>query len=211
MAPPLIAFDFDGTLTGDEMVVELAAEAGVREEVSAISERAMRGEVDYATSLRERVSKLDGLELPAVVRAFDRIELREDAADTIATCRAAGTTVAVITGAFRRGVERALAAGGVTADIVIANELVTVDGRLNGVVQGPLVDGTKDVALARCAEQVGCTPAEAVAVGDGANDIPMLRAAGTAIGVRPKPGVAEVCDHEVDTLRAVLPLAGVTR
>lgn len=211
MTPPLVAFDFDSTLTEAELLVEVAGEAGVGSEVAAISERAMRGEVSYPESLRERVDLVRGLDVAAFTRAVDTIELRPSAPTVIRSLRDAGTSVAIITGAFRRGVERILAGHGVDVDMVIANELVMADGRLTGAVRGPLIEGTKDTALKRCASQVGTTPEAAAAVGDGANDIPMLRLAGTAIGVDPKPAVAEVCDHVIDDLEAVPPLVGLTR
>lgn len=211
MTPPLVAFDFDGTLAEAEMIDELAVEAGVGDEVAAITDRAMRGELSYPTSLRERVDRLSGLDVSSFTRAVDGIELRSEAPSVINTIRSAGVSVAVITGAFRRGVERILAADGVQVDMVLANELVMADGRLTGVVRGPLVEGTKDAAFERCVEQVGATPGDAVAVGDGANDIPMLAAAGLAIGIDPKPAVAEVCDHELDSLEPIPALSNITR
>ncbi len=210
MAPPLVAFDFDGTLSDDEMIVELATEAGVREEVAAITERAMAGELSYGMSLRKRVAMLEGLELDDADRAFARIELRPQARSTIDRLRRAGVIVAVITGGFRRGLEYRFAEDGIVVDSVTANELVVREGALTGDVRGPLIEGAKDRALTKTARRFGCKTSDAVAVGDGANDIPMLTLAGLAIGFNPTSVVAEVCDHEVDSLEAILELLDIS-
>jgi phosphoserine phosphatase len=183
------------------MTVLLAERAGVAEEVAAITERAMRGELSYAESLRERAALLDGLSADAQRDAFGDVVLRPGAADLIARLNDAGVTTAVLTGGFQRGVEAALEREGVTVDAIVANRLPTGDdGSLAGGVEGPLVEGTKDDALRSLAETEGVEMADAVAVGDGANDLPMLEVAGLAVGFRPKPAVRAECDVVVATM-----------
>lgn len=184
----LVAFDFDGTLAESEMLDRIAARAGVGDEVAAITERAMRGELSYADSLRERARLVAGLPESAAAAVYDGVRLRDGAGDLVAKLRDGGVRVVVLTGGFKPGVAAAFDAAGVAADGVVGNRLVAADGELTGAVEGPLVEGTKDDALRDACEAAGITPAAAVAVGDGANDVPMLDAAGTAIGVDPKPG-----------------------
>lgn len=210
MEVPLVAFDFDGTLSGDEMIVELAVEAGVGDEVEAITERAMAGDLSYAESLRERVGMLAGLEREGFHRALDRVQLRPETKATINRLREEGIYVAVLTGGFRRGIERCFAKDGVIVDTVVANELVIRDDRLTGAVRGPLIEGAKDRALTNVARRLGHHAADSVAVGDGANDIPMLRLAGIAVGFDPAPAVVEYCDFKIDTLDEILPIVGLT-
>lgn len=202
-AVALVAFDFDGTLSADEMTVLLGREQGVADELAAITERAMNGELEYAESLRSRVALLEGLSLEGASRAFDAVELRPGAAELLRSLEAAGVPVAILTGGFERGVTAALDRAGVTVDRVVANRLVDDGAALTGAVEGPLIEGTKDVALAQLADEFGVPLAEVVAVGDGANDRPMLEAAGVAIGFDPKPVVAEVVEETVDSMVAL--------
>jgi len=126
--------------------------------------------------------------------------LRPDAGELIERLQAEGHHVAVLTGGFERGVERALAKEGVEADTIVANRLPTAGGTLTGDAEGPLIEGTKDDALAELADDLGIPMAETVAVGDGANDLPMLEVAGLAIGFAPKDAVRPVCDDVVDSM-----------
>jgi len=199
----LVAFDFDGTLADSEMLDRIAARAGAGEEVSDITERAMRGELSYAESLRERASLVAGLPEDDAAEVYAGVRLRDGAGDVIAALRDAGVTVVVLTGGFGPGVEAALDAAGVAVDDVVANHLGVADGELSGEVGGPLVEGTKDDALRAACEEFGTDVADAVAVGDGANDVPMLDAAGHAVGFDPKPGVEEHCDTSVDSMAAL--------
>ena len=196
----LVAFDFDGTLSDSEMTVLLGEQAGVADEIADITERAMNDELSYAESLRARAELLAGLPEADVAAALDRVELRPGAADVVAALRAADHRVAVLTGGFERGVERALSAAGVNVDVdaVVANRLPSRDGALTGGVEGPLVEGTKDDALEELAADLGV--GETVAVGDGANDLPMLEVAGLAVGYEPKPAVEQGCDVVVDSM-----------
>ncbi|AGB15052.1 phosphoserine phosphatase SerB [Halovivax ruber XH-70] len=200
---PLVAFDFDGTLSDSEMTVLLGERCGVADEMDAITERAMNDEIDYATSLRERAALLDGLDVSEAQAAFDRVELRPGAADVIDELNATGVTTAILTGGFERGVEAALDRAGVAVDHVVANRLPRTGGELTGEVEGPLVEGTKDDALESLADTVSIPRTATVAVGDGANDLPMLAAANLAIGFDPKPAVEPACDRTVTTMDAL--------
>jgi len=193
----LIAFDFDGTLSGSEMTVLLAKRAGVADEVAEITERAMNDELSYAESLYQRAELLGGLDEEEVAAAFDEVALRPGAGELIDRLQAEGHHVAVLTGGFERGVERALAKQGVEADTIVANRLPTDSETLTGEAEGPLIEGTKDDALEALADDLGIPMAETVAVGDGANDLPMLEVAGIAIGFVPKDAVRPVCDAVV--------------
>ena len=208
----LVAFDFDGTLSDSEMTVLLGEQAGVAAEIAAITDRAMAGELSYAASLRERVQLLSGLSTVAMEAAFARVRLHPGAGALLGRLRAAGVPVVILTGGFERGVDAALAAADAAVDAVVANRLVVADGSLTGGVTGPLIAGTKDTALAEVCARWGTSPADAVAVGDGANDLPMLEAAGTAIGYEPKPVVAGAADHivhDMDELGALLAARGL--
>lgn len=200
----LAAFDFDGSLTQDEMIVRLAAVKGVEEEVASITERAMAGELAYGESLRQRVALIAGLDFDSAMDAIDAIELFPGARTTIESIRAVDMHVAILTGGFSRGVAHLLERDGIEVDTVIANELVVEDGVFTGEVSGPLVDTDKDVVLDELVDSLGWDPSEVVAIGDGANDIPMLEYAGLAVGFRPKPAVRPYCDIEIDTLEGLL-------
>jgi phosphoserine phosphatase len=199
----LVAFDFDGTLADSEMLDRIAARAGVGDEVADITERAMRGELSYAKSLRERASLVAGLSEADANEVYGGVRLRDGAGEVVGALRNAGVTVVVLTGGFGPGVEAALDAAGVAVDDVVANHLAVEDGELSGDVGGPLVEGTKDDALRAACEEFGVGVGDAVAVGDGANDVPMLDAAGYAIGFDPKPGVEEHCDTSVASMAAL--------
>ncbi len=208
----LIAFDFDGTLSDSEMTVLLGEEAGVAEEIDRITERAMNDEISYAESLYARAELLDGLEAERVEAAFDRVELRPGSAGVIEALSVAGHHVAILTGGFDRGVDAALSAAGASVDTIVANRLPMRNGKLTGGAEGPLIEGTKDDALADLADDIGVDMAETVAIGDGANDLPMLEVAGLAVGFRPKPAVGPHCDVVVSSmakLREVLQDEGV--
>ncbi|SNR62817.1 phosphoserine phosphatase SerB [Halorubrum vacuolatum] len=196
----LIAFDFDGTLSDSEMTVLLAERAGVADEVAEITERAMNDELSYAESLYRRAELLGGLEEDAVEEAYDAVRLRPGAAKLIERLQAEGHHVAVLTGGFERGVERALEREGVEADSIVANRLPLADGALTGEAEGPLIEGTKDDALAALADDLDVPMELTVAIGDGANDLPMLEVAGLAVGFMPKSAVRSVCDAVVASM-----------
>jgi phosphoserine phosphatase len=200
----LIAFDFDGTLSDSEMTVLLGEQCGVADEMEAITERAMNDEIDYATSLRERAALLDGLSEDAAAEAWNQVVLRDGAAAVINALREGGHTVAILTGGFETGVEAALDAAGTSVDVVVANRLPVEAGALTGEVEGPLIEGTKDDALESLADEYGVELSETVAVGDGANDLPMLEVAGLAVGFEPKPAVEPSCDTVVASMQELL-------
>jgi len=208
----LVAFDFDGTLSDSEMMVLLGERRGVADQIEEITERAMAGELSYAESLYERAAMLEGLPESAAQAAFGEVRLRPGAADVIAALNDAGHTTAILTGGFHAGVEAALAREGVAVDEIVANALPAEDGSLTGGAEGPLIEGTKDDALRDVAEREGVPLAETWAVGDGANDLPMLQVAGNAVGFVPKDAVRPHCDVVVarmDRLAAVLAEDGV--
>jgi phosphoserine phosphatase len=169
----------------------------------------MNDEIEYAESLRQRCALLEDLPDEDAQAAFDQVELRPGAADVIAALREAGVYVAILTGGFERGVAAALETEGVEVDAIVANRLPVVDGKLTGHVKGPLIEGTKDDALevlaavvsgAQAVDSDSDPLADTVAVGDGANDLPMLEVAGLAVGFDPKPAVEPACDEVVESM-----------
>lgn len=196
----LVAFDFDGTLSEDEMVVRLGQQAGRMDEITAITERAMAGELGYPESLRRRIALLEGLRLDQVHAAFDHVTLRPGAASLLRGLADKAVITVILTGGFEDGVRLALEREDAVVDEIVANRLVVADNRLTGGVEGPLVDQPKDDALRAFADRFAIEVSETVAVGDGANDVPMLDAAGTAVGFQPKPGVEAHCDVVVESI-----------
>ncbi|GKZ13245.1 phosphoserine phosphatase SerB [Haladaptatus sp. W1] len=190
----LVAFDFDGTLSDSEMTVLLGKQVGVADEMADITARAMNDELSYAESLRDRAALLDGLSLAGAEDAFSEVTLRPGAAEILDELSAKGTHVAILTGGFERGVQAALDREGVSVDTIVANRLLDDGEELTGEVEGPLIEGTKDDALEALAEEQGVDMVNTVAIGDGANDLPMLEVAGLAVGFDPKPAVAPACD-----------------
>ena len=198
----VVAFDFDGTLSDSEMTVLLGNQCGVADQMDEITQRAMNDEIAYAESLRERCALLEGLDDEKAQAAFDEVELRPGAAAVIETLQDAGVYVAILTGGFERGVEAALETEGVSVDTLVANRLPVADGELTGDVEGALIEGTKDDALEVLTAVVGDD--ETIAVGDGANDLPMLEVAGLAVGFEPKPNVEPACDIVVESMDELL-------
>jgi len=196
----VVAFDFDGTLSDSEMTVLLGNRNGTADDMAEITERAMNDEIEYAESLRQRCALLEDLPDGDAQAAFDQVELRPGAADVIAALREAGVYVAILTGGFERGVAAALDRAGVEVDAIVANRLPVEGDALTGTVEGPLIEGTKDDALEVLTAVVGADRTDTVAVGDGANDLPMLQVAGLAVGFDPKPAVAPSCDTIVETM-----------
>ncbi|WP_339105329.1 phosphoserine phosphatase SerB [Haloterrigena salinisoli] len=196
----VVAFDFDGTLSDSEMTVLLGDRRDVADEMAEITERSMNDEIDYAESLRKRAALLESLPKTEADAAFDQVELREGAADLIAELNDAGVTTAILTGGFERGVAAALEREGASVDHIVSNRLPMQGDELTGAVEGPLIEGTKDDALEDLADDVGVDLADTVAVGDGANDLPMLKVAGLAIGFEPKPAVEPHCDVVVSSM-----------
>ncbi|OBH70289.1 phosphoserine phosphatase SerB [Mycobacterium mantenii] len=211
-AKRLIVFDVDSTLVQGEVIEMLAARAGAEGKVAAITEAAMRGELDFAQSLEQRVATLAGLPASVIDDVADQLELMPGARTTLRTLRRLGYACGVVSGGFRRIIEPL--AEELMLDYVAANDLEIVDGTLTGRVIGPIVDRAgKATALREFADQVGVPMAQTVAVGDGANDIDMLAAAGLGIAFNAKPALREVADASLSHpyLDTVLFLLGVTR
>ncbi|WP_327144597.1 phosphoserine phosphatase SerB [Nocardia sp. NBC_01327] len=208
----LIVFDVDSTLIQGEVIEMLAAHAGVEDEVRAVTEAAMRGEIDFAESLRQRVATLAGLDASVIDEVAEQIELTPGARTTIRTLRRIGFRCGVVSGGFRQVIEPL--AHELELDFVQANTLEVIDGKLTGRVVGEIVDrAAKAVALRRFAAETGVAMEQTVAVGDGANDIDMLNAAGLGIAFNAKPALREVADAALSHpfLDAVLFILGVTR
>lgn len=208
----LIVFDVDSTLIQGEVIEMLAERAGAGAAVAAITEAAMRGELDFTESLHRRVATLEGLPAEVIDDVADRVQLTPGARTTIRTLRRLGFHCGVVSGGFRQVIEPL--AHELMLDFVAANELEVVDGRLTGRVVGPIVDRAgKAKALRDFATQVGVPMEQTVAVGDGANDIDMLNAAGLGVAFNAKPALREVADASLSHpyLDTVLFFLGVTR
>ncbi|MGU3434177.1 phosphoserine phosphatase SerB [Actinomycetes bacterium M1A6_2h] len=208
----LIVFDVDSTLVQGEVIEMLAAHAGVEDEVRAVTESAMRGEIDFTESLHRRVATLAGLDASVIDDVADELELTPGARTTIRTLRRLGYHCGVVSGGFRQVIDGL--AHDLELDFVKANTLEIVDGKLTGRVVGDVVDrAAKAVALRQFASEVGVPMEQTVAVGDGANDIDMLTAAGLGIAFNAKPALREVADAALSYpfLDALLFVLGVTR
>jgi len=208
----LIVFDVDSTLIQGEVIEMLAERAGSGEAVAAITDAAMRGEIDFTESLHQRVSTLAGLPAEVLDEVADRVELTPGARTTIRTLRRLGFHCGVVSGGFRQVIEPL--AHDLMLDFVAANELEVVDGVLTGRVVGPIIDRAgKAKALRDFATQAGVPMEQTVAVGDGANDIDMLNAAGLGVAFNAKPALREVADASLNHpyLDTVLFILGVTR
>lgn len=206
----LVVFDMDSTLIRQEVIDELAHEAGVGPAVAAITEAAMRGEIDFSESLRQRVATLAGLEESVLARVADRLTLTEGAERLIKTLRMLGYRTAVISGGFTFFGEQLRSRLGL--DYVYANTLEIADGRLTGEVSGRIIDGEhKAELLCKIAEQENIALEQVIAVGDGANDLPMLRIAGLGIAFHAKPLVQQSARQAISTigLDGVLYLMGM--
>ena len=206
----LVAFDMDSTLIQAEVIDELAKAAGVGEEVSAITEAAMRGEMEFKESLRKRLALLKGLDVSVMAEIAERLPLSDGAERLLKMLKQLGYKTAIISGGFTYFGEYLQKKLGV--DYVFANELEIVAGKLTGGVVGEIVDGEKKAqCLQALAEQEGISLRQVVAVGDGANDLPMLRLAGLGIAFRAKPLVKQSAKHALSTvgLDGILYLIGV--
>ncbi|NMN94462.1 phosphoserine phosphatase SerB [Antrihabitans stalactiti] len=211
-AKRLIVFDVDSTLIQGEVIEMLAARAGVEAEVRAVTEAAMRGEIDFAESLHQRVATLAGLDESVIDDVAENIQLTPGARTTIRTLRRLGFHCGVVSGGFRQVIDDL--AHDLELDFVAANTLEIVDGKLTGRVLGEIIDReAKAIALRKFAAQVGVPMEQTVAVGDGANDIDMLNAAGLGIAFNAKPALREIADAALSHpyLDAVLFILGVTR
>lgn len=208
----LICFDCDSTLITGEVIEMLAAHAGREAEVALVTERAMRGELDFEESLRERVKALAGLDASVIDEVARDIVLTPGARTTIRTLKRLGYKTAVVSGGFIQVLEGL--AEDLELDYVRANTLEIVDGKLTGRVIGKVVDrAAKAEFLQEFAADSGLEMHQTVAVGDGANDIDMISAAGLGIAFNAKPALREVADTSVNSpfLDEVLHMLGITR
>ncbi len=205
----LVAFDMDSTLIEAEVIDELATLAGVGEQVSAITERAMRGEIDFSESFRARVALLKGLDEEALQRVAGELKITEGAEHLISTLRTLGYKTAILSGGFTYFARYLQARLGM--DYVYANELDIVNGVVTGNIKGAIVDGARKAELLRqLAREEGIDLQQVIAVGDGANDLPMLSIAGLGIAFRAKPLVKKSAEQSISTLGldAILYLLG---
>jgi len=206
----LVCFDMDSTLIEAEVIDELAKAAGVGDEVIAITEAAMRGELDFDQSFSRRLALLRGLDESVLEGIAQNLSLSEGAEKLIATLKKLGYKTAILSGGFDyfgRFLQQRLG-----IDYVYANQLELSGGRLTGRVSGPIVNGERKAELlAMIAEREGIALDQVIAVGDGANDLPMLNAAGLGIAFRAKPLVKASAEHAISTLGldAILYLLGL--
>jgi len=209
----LLAADMDSTMITVECIDELADFAGVKAEVAAVTEQAMRGELDFEAALDARVALLRGLDAGLIDRCREeRVRLMPGARTLVQTMRAHGGFTLLVSGGFSRFAEPVAEAIGF--DAVASNRLIVEGHRLSGAVEKPIVgaEGKKQAMLAAAAER-GIDRGELLAVGDGANDILMLEAAGFGIAYRAKPAVAAAADARIEAndLTALLYAQGYSR
>jgi phosphoserine phosphatase len=208
----LIVMDVDSTLIQGEVIEMIAAHAGCEAQVAEITERAMAGELDFEQSLRERVKLLAGVPASALDEVYDAIVLAPGARTMVRTLRRLGYRFAIVSGGFTQITDRLAADLGI--HFARANELEIVDGRLTGGIVGDVVDRSgKARALREFAAEVGVSEAATIAIGDGANDLDMLNAAGLGIAYNAKPMVRDAADTAVNVpyLDAILYLLGISR
>ena len=190
----LVAMDMDSTLITIECIDEIADMQGLKPQVAAITEAAMRGELDFAASLKQRVALLEGLDASALQRVYDeRLKLSPGAETMLAAVQKAGLKTLLVSGGFTFFTERLKQRLGL--DYTHANELEIVDGKLTGKVLGGIVDAEeKQRTVERVCAQMGITPAQAIVMGDGANDLKMMGIAGLSVAFRAKPVVRSQAD-----------------
>ncbi len=194
----LLVADMDSTMIGQECIDELADYAGIKPQIAAITERAMHGEVDFADALRERVALLGGLNQTVIAQCLaERIRPNPGAETLVRTMRARGAMTLLVSGGFTAFADSVGALLGF--EQVEANLLDASEGRLSGTVSGSIVDADhKARALVKTRDALGLGPSDSIAVGDGANDIKLIEAAGLGIAYRAKPALAEVADARLD-------------
>ena len=188
----LLAIDMDSTLVTMETLDEIADMAGLKAEVAAITEAAMRGEIkDFSESLTRRMALLKGVGEDLIERVYqERLHLSPGAETLLAAAKAAGLKTMLVSGGFTHFTERLKERLGF--DYAFANQFDIANQRLTGRVLGPIVDGAfKARAVQQCCQDIGCPPSQAIAIGDGANDLGMMAVAGLSVGYHAKPVVRE--------------------
>ncbi len=195
----LVCFDMDSTLIEVEVIDELAKAAGVGEEVAKITESAMRGEIDFNESFRRRVRLLKGLDESVLEGIAERLPITEGAERLFATLNSLGFKTAILSGGFTYFARHLQKKLGIST--IHANELDIAKGKVTGEVKGQIVDGQRKAELLKeIAKAEGIRLEQVIAVGDGANDLPMLSLAGLGIAFRAKPIVKETAEHSISTL-----------
>ena len=210
--PDLFVSDMDSTMIGQECIDELADFAGLKPQVAAITERAMRGELDFGEALRERVGLLAGLEEDAIARCLaERIRPAPGARALVQTLKRRGCRCVLVTGGFHHFADRVAELLGF--DRVVGNRLAVNDGRLTGGLVGPISDASTKLATLREEAAALGEGAVVLAAGDGANDIPMLEAANYGIAYRAKPAARSAANGWIDRgdLTALLDLIEISR
>ncbi len=194
----LLAMDMDSTLISIECIDEIADFAGRKAQVAAVTESAMRGEIDWPESLRRRVAALEGLEQSALEKVYaERLRFNPGAEQLIAAARKAGLKTLLVSGGFTYFTDRVR--DRLRLDYAYSNVLVVESGKLAGRTTGPLVDAQgKAVHVARLKAQLGITSAQVIAIGDGANDLPMMAEAGASIAYHAKPVVKAKAAYVLD-------------
>jgi phosphoserine phosphatase len=209
----LLIADMDSTMITVECIDELADYAGIKAEVAEVTERAMRGELPFAEALRARVALLKGLDEAVIERCHaERVRITPGAEALVKTMRREGAKCLLVSGGFSRFAVRVAEAIGFSR--AVSNELGLAEGKLSGEVVGPIVDGeTKKRELLNLAAAAGIDLADTLAVGDGANDIPMLQAAGLGVAYRAKPKTAAAAAARIEhcDLTALLYAQGYAR
>ncbi|MBX3596882.1 MAG: phosphoserine phosphatase SerB [Rhizobiaceae bacterium] len=206
----LLIADMDSTMIDQECIDELADEVGLKEHVAVITARSMNGEIAFEPALRERVALLKGLEMAVIDRIIsNRITLAAGGRELVQTMRKHGHWTALVSGGFD------VFTGPIASKLGFhenrANQLMTLDGKLAGTVREPILGReAKAIALTEISTRLGITPADAVAVGDGANDLDMIKLAGTGVALHAKPSVAEQARVRIDhgDLTALLYIQG---
>ncbi len=223
MTARLIVMDIDSTLINQEVIDLLGEEAGVGEQVAKITERAMRGELDFKQALEERVGLLAGLDESVFERTFERVTFTPGALELVRSAHSKGWKVGVVSGGFHEVADKIVAnrsfqgfankivaAAGI--DFCLANRLEVVDGKLTGKLAADIVTKeSKLIQLLDWAVECGVDMAHTVAIGDGANDIPMIQAAGTGIAFCAKPKTREAAPFAIDERNLMLAMDIILR
>ncbi|MEO6470696.1 MAG: phosphoserine phosphatase SerB, partial [Aeromicrobium sp.] len=211
-AQRLVVMDVDSTLIQGEVIEMIAARAGCEEQVASVTAAAMRGELDFGASLQSRVALLEGVDATALNEIYASLLYTPGARTMIRTLKRLGYKFALVSGGFTQIIEQIAAA--LEIDYFAANELEVVDGKLTGKIVGPIVDRAgKADALKRFASEAGISVKNTVAIGDGANDLDMLAAAGLGIAFNAKPVVRDKAHTSLNVpyLDAIVYLLGISR